>query len=63
MSQTHRIEDEDKEYKARLIEFAIQLTLKRPDLNLLRDHPREEYPVLTESLEYLLKERTHRANS
>lgn len=55
MSQQHRIED--KEYKTRLIEFANQLTLKRPDLNLLRDHPREEYPVLTDSLEYLLKER------
>jgi len=55
MGQQHQIED--AEYKTRLIEFANQLVLKRPDLNLLRDHPRGEYPVLTESLEYLLKER------
>ncbi len=49
MGQQHQIEA--TEYKTRLIEFANQLALKRPDLNLLRDHPREEYPVLTESLE------------
>src|SRR5579863_4684404 len=55
MGQQRQIEDMD--YKTRLIEFANQLALKRPDLNLLRDHPREQYPVLTESLECLLKER------
>ncbi len=55
MAQQHQIEG--TEYKTRLIEFANQLALKRPDLNLLRDHPRAEYPVLTESLECLLKER------
>jgi hypothetical protein len=44
-------------YQARLTEFANRLALKRPDLDLLRGHPREEYPVLTESLEHLLKER------
>jgi len=55
MAQQHQIEG--TEYKSRLIEFANQLALKRPDLNLLRDHPRAEYPVLTESLECLLKER------
>jgi hypothetical protein len=41
----------------RLIDFANRLALKRPDLSILRSHPREEYSVLTESLEYLLKER------
>lgn len=45
------------EYRAQLTEFANRLALKHPDLNLLRGHPREEYPVLTESLEYLLRER------
>ena len=45
------------EYQTRLTEFANQLALKRPDLRLLRGHPREEFPVITESLEYLLKER------
>ena len=55
MGLQHQIEDTG--YKTRLITFANQLALKRPDLNLLRDHPREEYPVLTESLECLLKER------
>ena len=45
------------EYKSRLTEFANRLALKRPNLDLLRGHPREEYPVLTESLEHPLKER------
>lgn len=48
---------DEAEYKARLTEFANRLALKRPDLSLLRSHPREEYPILTESLDYLLKER------
>jgi hypothetical protein len=50
-------QSDEAEYKTRLTKFANQLALKRPDLNLLRGHPREEYPVLTESLEHLLKER------
>ena len=48
-----------EEYQTRLTEFANRLALKRPDLSLLRGHPREEFPVITESLEYLLKEREH----
>lgn len=52
-----RVEYDAAEYQARMTEFANRLALKRPDLNLLRGHPREEFPVITESLEYLLKER------
>ena len=48
---------EDPDYKRRLIEFANHLALKHPDLNILRNHPRNEYPILTESLECLLRER------
>lgn len=55
MSQ--RDEYDAGEYRARLTAFANRLALKRPDLSLLRGHPREEFPVITETLEYLLKER------
>jgi hypothetical protein len=50
-------EAEDFEARARLIRFANQLVLKRPDLNILCKHPKDEYPILTESLEQLLRER------
>jgi hypothetical protein len=57
MAMSQQVEYDAAEYQARTIEFANRLALKRPDLNLLRGHPREEFPVITESLEYLLKER------
>jgi hypothetical protein len=31
--------------------------LKKPDLNLLRDHPKGEYPIIAQALETLLQER------
>lgn len=50
-------EAEEFEARARLVRFANQLVLKRTDLNILCKHPKNEYPILTESLEHLLRER------
>src|SRR5882762_407657 len=50
-------EAENLESGKRLTELANQLVLKHPDLNILCKHPRGEYPILTESLEHLLRER------
>jgi hypothetical protein len=35
-----------EEYYKRLAEHANKLVLKKPDLNLLRDHPKGEYPII-----------------
>ena len=45
------------DYKEKLTDFANRLVLKQPDLNILRGHPKEEFPILTECLEHLLRER------
>ena len=50
-------QEQNREYTERLIEFANRLVLKRPDLNLLGNHPRNEYPIITQNLEALLQER------
>jgi hypothetical protein len=41
----------------KLIEHANKLALKKPDLNLLRSHPRGEYSIMAQALETLLQER------
>jgi len=38
-----------------LVDLANQLVWKNPDLNLLRDHPLEEYPLLSQTLQTQLK--------
>lgn len=49
-------ETENQSHTERLIEFANRLALRGPDLTLLRDYPKNEYPVLTECLEHVLQE-------
>jgi hypothetical protein len=46
-----------EEYHTKLIEHANVLALKKPDLNLLRNHPMGEYPVMAQALETLLQKR------
>jgi hypothetical protein len=46
-----------EEYYKKLTEHANKLALKKPDLNLLRNHPTGEYPIMAQALETLLQER------
>jgi hypothetical protein len=46
-----------EEYYKKLIEHANKLALKKPDLNLLRNHPMGEYSIMAQALETLLQER------
>ena len=46
-----------EEYYKKLTEHANTLALKKPDLNLLRRHPKGEYPIIAQALETLLQER------
>ncbi len=48
---------EGSDSRERLTQLANQLVLKGADLNILRNHPRGEYPILAQSLEHLLRER------
>src|SRR5258707_3189322 len=50
-------QEPNHEYTERLIEFANRLVLKRPDLNLLGNHPKNDYPIITQNLEAHLQER------
>src|SRR6266851_6820461 len=45
------------EYYEKLTEHANKLALTKPDLNLLRNHPTGEYPIMAQALETLLQER------
>lgn len=46
-----------EEYYKKLAEHANKLALKKPDLNLLRNHPTGEYSIMAQALETLLQER------
>lgn len=46
-----------EEYYKKLTEHANKLALKKPDLNLLRNQPTGEYPIMAQALETLLQER------
>ncbi len=47
----------DNDNRERFIEFANRLALKRPDLKILRNHPRDSCPIPTGGLGHLLQER------
>jgi hypothetical protein len=58
MSQ--QVEYNAAEYQARMTEFANRLALNRPDHNLLRGHPREEFPVTGTVPEFAVRQRWER---